>query len=128
MALKITTCNLRGLGNKNKRLSIFQALKNLKADIILVQELHSTEAIEKTWSSNWGNTILFSHGTNKSAGAGILFGSNIEYKNYQNVIPGRCQIINININNKQIAICNVYAPNKDTEQIEFYKNVLREMT
>lgn len=40
---------------------------------IFLQETHSNESDEKFWSNQWGDKILFSHGTSRSAGVGILF-------------------------------------------------------
>lgn len=47
-------------------------LKSEKAQAYLVQETHSIETDERFWSNQWGDKILFSHGSNRSAGVAIL--------------------------------------------------------
>lgn len=55
-----------------KRKSIFLFCKNEKAQCYLLQETHSNNTDEKFWSNQWGDKIVFSHGTNRSAGVAIL--------------------------------------------------------
>lgn len=47
-------------------------LKSEKAQAYFVQETHSIETDERFWSNQWGDKILFSHGSNRSAGVAIL--------------------------------------------------------
>lgn len=64
--------NARGLRDYIKRKSTFLFCKNEKAQFFLLQETHSNDMDEKFWSNQWGDKILFSHGTNRSAGVAIL--------------------------------------------------------
>ena len=52
--------------------SLFLYLKNQKADFYCLQETFSLEEDEVIWASEWGEKILFSHGTKHSNGTGIL--------------------------------------------------------
>lgn len=60
--------NARGL-----RKSVFLFCKGEKANFILLQETHSKPEDEKFWVNQWGDKIIFDHGSTKSAGLAILF-------------------------------------------------------
>ena len=70
--VKICTQNVRGLNNSLKRTKVFNRFKT-KADVIFVQESHSTKIVERDWKSQWGGEILFSHGTSAARGCMIMF-------------------------------------------------------
>ena len=123
MAINIQSCNVRGLNSKQKRIAIFEYIRKQNADLILIQETHSTALTEKLWGKNWGSQTLFSHNTNRSAGVGIPFKTDLQYEKYIDAIPGRLQIIQIKIKNKLIGICNIYAPNHDNDQLQYYEQV-----
>ena len=69
--------SVRGLNNKKKRQTIFQWLQSSHQGITLLQETHSLETDENLWSKDWGNKIIFSHGTDHIIGVAILL-----YKKY----------------------------------------------
>lgn len=71
--LSCVSLNARGLRDNIKRKSIFMFCKSTKASCILLQETHSIETDERFWLNQWGDKILFSHGSNKSAGVAFLF-------------------------------------------------------
>lgn len=50
----------------------FLSCKRSEADLILLQETHSSDSDTKFWKSQWGNAGHFSHGTNHSAGVLIF--------------------------------------------------------
>ncbi len=64
--------NARVFRDSIKRKSTFLFCKNEKAHCYLLQETHSNDIDEKFWSNQWGDKILFCHGTNRSAGVAIL--------------------------------------------------------
>lgn len=64
--------NARGLRDSIKRKAIFLFCKSKKPQCVLLQETHSTDKDEKFWSNQWGDKILFCHGTNRSAGTAVL--------------------------------------------------------
>ena len=57
---KILGQNVRGLNEKEKRTSIFNFTKS-KADIVFLQETHSTKLTEKKWEDEWGGKCIYSH-------------------------------------------------------------------
>ena len=52
--LNIISLNVKGINDIEKRLSVFNWLKNKNTDICLLQETHSTKNEEKHWCKNWG--------------------------------------------------------------------------
>lgn len=65
--------NARGIRENTKRKSIFLFCKGEKAHFIFLQETHSKTEDEKFWVNQWGDKIMFDHGSNRSAGVAILF-------------------------------------------------------
>ena len=69
--------------------------------------------------------ILFSHGTHHSKGVCILFDPatklNEEY-NFSNK-TGRIILITVYLNGTKISLCNIYAPNNQSEQLEFIQEL-----
>ena len=54
------TYNVRGLQNKNKRIKIFNYIKERNASgICLLQETHSDENVYKSWQIDWGQSESF---------------------------------------------------------------------
>ena len=70
--IKIVSLNVRGLCEGIKRRRVFRYLKRCNADISLIQETHCTKEVEHLWTSEWGNKIVFSNGSNRARGVAIL--------------------------------------------------------
>ena len=108
--------NVRGIAEKIKRRAIFDYYRQ-RGDIICIQETHSTKELENCWRNEWGGRILFSHGTSSSRGVCILFARGV-YCNITDVkcdTAGRYIICHIDTDpDNKFALCNLYAPNKDT--------------
>ena len=47
MAIKVLSANCQGLGSIEKRLDVFNYLKEKKCDIICLQETHTTKTSER---------------------------------------------------------------------------------
>lgn len=71
--ISFASLNVRGLKDLIKRKSLFLFCKGRKAHCILLQETHSSDADVNFWTDMWGDRILFSHGSNRSAGVAICF-------------------------------------------------------
>ena len=71
-SLKFLSLNVRGLGNLRKRRAIFTWCRKQNADLIFLQETHSTKNCESQWKKEWGSFIIFSHG---SANVAVLIRS-----------------------------------------------------
>lgn len=107
--------NTNGLRNENKRREVFNYLRTLNIDIILLQETHSSPEVEKVWISEWGGPIFFTHGSTGSRGATILVGRNIPItvETSRSDSEGRYLILDLLIESKKFILVNVYAPNED---------------
>ena len=119
--LDVLSLNVRGIRDLTKRRSIFSFLKDLKANIYFLQETYSEPNDENIWKNEWGGEIFFSHGTNHSKGVCILvnpsFHGQVDYSYKNN--SGRIVLIYIILCSKRLSLCNVYAPNNQTYQLEF---------
>ena len=114
--------NTNGLGQKRKRIAVFERLKKLNG-IILLQETHSTPTIETEWRNEWSGDIFFSHGTSSSCGTAILLPNNTDYNVLEQVKDEHGRFIGIKLKYVSLEFCifNVYAPtlDKKREQISF---------
>ena len=74
-SLHIITNNIKGIQNKNKRLSIVEYFKNKigKNEILFLQETHSTTSDEGKWKDEFSGPVFYSHGTSNSCGVLITF-------------------------------------------------------
>ena len=59
--------------------------------------------------------LLFSGNCSNKNGISILIDSNVncDIKQYTDITPGRVQALEINVDEKQITILNIYGPNND---------------
>lgn len=58
-SLKLVSLNVRGLRNFRNHRAIFTWGRKQKADLIFLQETHSTKADEFKWKKEWGFEIIF---------------------------------------------------------------------
>ena len=66
----------------------------------------------------------FSFGSNRSKGVGIIvLNDNIKVEKFHLDTEGRLIYIDINYNNVQFRIVNIYAPNNDDDRIEFFDDL-----
>ena len=106
---------MRGIANAHKRRCIFDKHRP-NADILCLQETHSSKEIESVWENEWGGKILFSHGTTAARGVAILMSKQI-FQNINNVYldeDGRVIICDLVQDETKITLVNIYAPNQDT--------------
>ena len=115
MPLKISSFNVRGLANKTKREKIFTWIKDQSISIALLQETHSSSKTDSVWSQQWGAKVYFSGKDSNSKGIAILINDNFNCKiiNYEEIIQGRLQSLEIEINEHTVTIINIYGPNTD---------------
>jgi len=124
--MSVISLNVQGLRNKLKREKIFQYCRRYKANYILLQETHSLPQDEVLWKKEWGDDIIFSHGTNHSAGVAILMGKGAVGKAVTNTYQdreGRLAIAELGDDRESLTLINIYAPNDDKGQEYFYDNL-----
>ena len=61
-----------GLSNFQKRRSILLWCRKRNADIIYLQETHSTITTQNQWKNEWRAEIMTCHGSSNSRGVAIL--------------------------------------------------------
>ena len=71
--LKLTTLNVQGMNNPQKRNFIFQLFLNERFDIICLQETHCPATSIDQWSAEWPGESFWNKGTSHSCGVAILF-------------------------------------------------------
>ena len=123
MNLSLCSYNVRGLGNKTKREQIFAWLKSSNHAFCMLQETHSGDNTHDSWKHEWGNDAFWSGTSNSSEGIGILINPTVSYtiQKYSELIPGRMQILEIIINDKEINLINIYGPNND--DVNFFEHL-----
>lgn len=91
---------LKCLNNKFKREKIFTYLKQQQFSVCLLKETHLPSNNKSTCEDELGGIRYFS-----SVHHVIL--------DYEDIVPGRLQAINISIENKVVSILNIYGPNEN---------------
>ena len=122
---KIISLNVRGLNNSTKRRKIFKWLHRQTAYCYLLQKTFSTEQSINTWRSEWGRNIFYNHGSNHSKGVMILVNPRYQLEVIRSTKDknGRSIILEIKLDNQNLVLANVYAPNDIQQQIKFYQNL-----
>ena len=113
--LNICSVNVRGLNNRIKRRKCFRDLHLNHYDVCLLQETYSCEKMVHLWEAEWGGRAFFSHGESNAHGVGILISRRCSAKIEQLAKDkqGWYIMIKVTVENKDILIVNIYAPNKD---------------
>ena len=124
--IKITiySLNVRGLVDSMKRRETFGWLRGKKYSIYFLQETHSTTETEALWRNEWGYKGLFSNFSSVKRGVCILFNNNFSFQLLKQYCGpnGRYIIADVKINEKTLALINIYAPNKD--EPDFFQQVI----
>ena len=121
--LHLASLNINGLRTNSKQESIF---KNLKSDILCLQETRWDKTNEINCMKLWEGDIYTNNGTGKSCGVAILVKKGI-IENVNCVHKdenGRCLIIDGTIDNVKLRLINVYAPNKENERKGFFEGII----
>ena len=124
----ICTLNVNGIAEHHKRLKVFKHLLDQHFNIYLVQETHLSDVTQgEQWEKEWGGRALWSPGTNRSAGVGLLFRprSTVDIASNNIDSDGRVITGKLKHNNHFFQIVNVYAPNKHAERETFFSNLWR---
>lgn len=113
MKNKICTFNVKGLGERKKRNHIFNWLKENEYDICLLQEIHCKIEELSQWEKEWGAKCFLSGNSTNSKGIGIFLKGSFQINDYKEIIEGRLQSLSITINDTDLLLINIYAPNND---------------
>ena len=120
--MRILSLNVRGLRNAGKRKAIFSYLKNQKASIVCLQETFSKKDDEKTWTSEWGGKIIFSHGKEHARGVCVTINSNslFQVESVEIDLQGRYIVAKLD---EDYSIVNIYAPTDYRQQPAFIRTL-----
>ena len=120
--MQVNTNNIKGMQNKNKRLSIIEYFKNKidKNGILFLQETHSTTNDEGKWKDEFSGPVFYSHGTSNSCGVLItFFGENKICVNSQITDKhGRILIVDITLDGFEYILVNIYNANTESEELK----------
>ena len=121
----ILSLNVRGIRDQAKRRSIFLYLKDHNSKIYFLQETYSQPEDEIIWKNEWGGEIFFSHGSRHSKGVCILLHPTVQNKiDYSfSDKAGRIVLITCVLNSLKLSLVNIYAPNSQSEQLDFLQNL-----
>lgn len=123
-AINILSFNVRGLGDHQKRKDVLQWLRQQKADILCLQDIHCASGDESRWLQlSWGYKCYIAPYTSNSRGVAILFNNSFEYK-VNGILAdplGNYLILDITTNDLQFTLVNIYGPNNDNP--EFFDNI-----
>lgn len=129
--LELITLNVNGIRGATKRRAIFKSIRKRKADIVFLQETHSTVQEERLWSAEWGGRMLFAHGLSNARGVAILLARNsqVEIVNHMGDADGRLLVAHVQTGETTLTLLNAYAPTADRpeEQILFLDNLERHL-
>lgn len=124
--LKLLSLNVRGLGNFKKRKTIFSWCKRQKADLIFLQETHSTKETENRWKNEWGGkNVFFSHGKSNARGSCILVANNLNFQLQKQVTDnyGRLVLLKASVDDTSYIFVNIYGPNNSGEAVDFFNKL-----
>ena len=89
--------------------------------------MYSSNITGKIWENEWGRKVLYNHGTCHSKGVMILLNPKLDCQIDEEVRDknGRFLGARITLDDVQIVLANVYAPNDTTHQVLFLKVPLK---
>ena len=105
---------------------ILDYLRTYNADICILQETHNENAEdEENWGREWGGKCIWSRGTHRSCGVGILLRPNSETTivTTKHDNDGRVVSAKLQHKGKELNIINIYAPTTPGERKTFKENL-----
>lgn len=126
-SLKVVSWNVNGLNNPIKRRLVFDKLRKSKAQVMLLQETHSSSQSSKLWEQEWGGDIFLNHFSQNSRGVAILIDRQVSIQVLNRVSDGEGRFLGVDLEwgDDIFTACSVYAPTQDksNEQIKFLDNI-----
>ena len=129
LAFNFVTHNVKGLGEKKKRLKQFKRLQDeiKHRGIIFMQETHSCGSTSKKWTEQFGknNKLLFSHGKSNARGVATGFCGNFDYdlKQSETDPDGRFLIIEVLIKGQLYLLVNFYNENDEKSKLKLLEKL-----
>ena len=81
------------------------------------------------WRAEWGGDTFYSHGSKHSRGVMILIRPTLKAENISitNDKNGRLLIVRLILQDEEFCLANIYAPNDQKQQIQFYSELLSKL-
>lgn len=130
MDLNIGTLNINGMRAKQSQYEVKCIIDRYKLDILLLQETHiDSKVLASFLEHEYNCKAIWSFGTNKIAGVGILLFSSIDYKisKYEIDLDGRLIVLDLDIEGQSYRIINLYAPNDHKKRKEFFNELVKHL-
>lgn len=121
--LKISSWNTRGLNKLVKLKQVLGRLKQMKSNIIFLQETHLAQSDVSRVNKRWPGQVYSACFTSQARGVMILIHKSIPFQLIKKYIDpaGRYIILNGTIMSLQINLICIYGPNSDDPA--FYQNL-----
>ena len=113
---------MKGFQSTNKRLKLIKYFKDkiVSNGFLFVQETHSTVNDEIKWKDDFKGEVFYSHGKSNSCGVLICFigSKRLFIRNKLSDNNGRILILDVDIDDKNFILINLYNPNTEAKQIK----------
>lgn len=121
--LKISSWNVRGLNKLVKLKQVLDRIKQMKIDILFLQETHLLKDDTSRVSKRWPGQVFSASYSSHARGVMVLVHKLVPFQLHkQHIDPrGRFIILNGSIVKAQVTLINIYAPNEDDPS--FYQNL-----
>ena len=92
-------------------------------------ETYSTQEVENVWKKQRKGEMFFCHGTNHSRGVLILVKDRLDFKlqSVKSDSEGHYILLEALFQDSPFVLLNIYAPNKSTEQCDFFNKISEEL-
>ncbi len=97
-----------------------------KFQVIFLQETHFTNQSDLSYLDQvWSGSSFHSFGSNHIRGVSILFRNKVKQENVKIRTDHSGRLINIlyDTGNSILQLCNIYAPNKVSDRVEFFDSL-----
>ena len=114
--------NVKGFQSTNKRLKLIKYFKDkiVSNGFLFVQETYSTVNDEIKWKDDFKGEVFYSHGKSNSCGVLICFigSKRLFIRNKLSDNNGRILILDVDIDDENFILINLYNPNTEAEQLQ----------
>ncbi len=120
--ISIGCMNCRGLGDKYKRIDIFNFMKAKCFDITVLIDTHCSEKDESKWKNEWGEKdALFASVSSDSRGIVVLFRDTFSYSinAVKKINDNDAILIDLSLDVMRVTLVAIYGPNKDSPDFFF---------
>lgn len=114
-SFNFVTWNVKGMNHPVKRKKVLTHLKNLSAGIAFIQETHLKNSDNARLKCGWVGQIFHSTFQGKARGVAILINKHVSFtpSTVKADKNGRYVIVTGKLENLNVALANIYAPNSD---------------